>query len=51
MAIEETFSITLPFENQDPVYKGVFTRRPFRISHLAELVYLQQGGSTEQGKE
>ena len=43
MAIEETFAITLPDKAPNSVYKAVFTRQPFRISDLAELVYLQQG--------
>ena len=43
MKIEETFDITLPTDAPNPVYKVVFTRQPFRLSDLAELVYLQQG--------
>jgi formylglycine-generating enzyme len=43
MEIEEVFQITLPDNPSDPVYKAVFTRQPFRLADLAELVYLQQG--------
>jgi acyl carrier protein len=43
MEIEEAFEITLPDGGPDPVYKAVFTRQPFRLADLAELVYLQQG--------
>src|SRR3954451_20839662 len=43
MEIEEAFDITLPEGGPDPVYKAVFTRQPFRLGDLAELVYLQQG--------
>lgn len=43
MAIEAAFQVTLPDKTPDPVTKAVFTRQPFRLSDLAELVYLQQG--------
>src|SRR4051794_36077466 len=43
MAIEAAFDVALPDDAPDPVYKAVFTRRPFRLSDLAELVYLQHG--------
>jgi len=43
MAVEETFGVTIPDKAPNPVYKAVFTRQPFRLSDLAELVYLQQG--------
>jgi acyl carrier protein len=43
MVVEETFDIALPDNSSNPVYKAVFTRSPFRLSDLAELVYLQQG--------
>jgi len=50
MSIEESLSITLPDEAPNPVYKAVFTRQPFRLSDLAELVYLQQGTGTPERK-
>jgi len=50
MSIEERFSIALPNDAPNPVYKAVFTRQPFRISDLAELVYLQQGTGTPERK-
>jgi formylglycine-generating enzyme required for sulfatase activity len=33
----------LPERAPNPVYKAVFTRQPFRLADLAELVYLVQG--------
>ena len=42
LAIEEAFAVTLPDRPSDPVYKAVFTRQPFRLSDLAELVYLRR---------
>lgn len=50
MTIEEVFAITLPDDAPNPVYKAVFTRQPFRIADLAELVYLQQGTGTPERK-
>ncbi len=46
MKVEEAFGITLDEKSPNPVYKAVFTRQPFRLSDLAELVYLQQGTGT-----
>src|SRR5262245_23718242 len=46
MSLEEAFSVTIPNEPPNPVYKAVFTRRPFRLRDLAEAVYLQQGTGT-----
>jgi acyl carrier protein len=46
MALEETFQVTLPNDTPCPVYKAIFARQPFRLSDLAELVYLQQGTGT-----
>lgn len=43
MEIEEVFDVTLPEQAPNPVYKAVFTRQPFRLADLAELVHLQQG--------
>jgi acyl carrier protein len=43
MAIEDEFAVTFPDDAPNPVYKAVFTRNPFRLGDLAELVYLQQG--------
>ncbi|QDT44107.1 Serine/threonine-protein kinase pkn1 [Gimesia alba] len=40
MELEEHFNIVLPSETSDPVHKSIFTRQPFRISDLAELVYV-----------
>src|SRR5690349_11312498 len=48
MTIEETFGVTLPNDAPNPVYKAVFTRKPFLLSDLAELVYLQQGTGAPQ---
>lgn len=41
MEIEEEFGISLPSNSDDPIYKAVFTRRPFRIADIAELVVHQ----------
>jgi sulfatase modifying factor 1 len=43
MEIEEQFHVTMPESPSCPIYKAVFTRQPFRLADLAELVYLQQG--------
>jgi acyl carrier protein len=43
MEVEEAFQVTLPDQAADPVTKAVFTRQPFRLADLAELVYLRQG--------
>ena len=48
MTIEETFGVTLPSDAPNPVYKAIFTRSPFRLSDLAELVYVQQGTGTPE---
>lgn len=50
MAIEAAFQVTLPDKAPDPVAKAVFTRQPFRLSDLAELVYLQQGTGAPERK-
>ncbi len=42
MELEEHFSVTLPDDAPHPSYKAVFTRSPFRLRDLAELVYLQR---------
>jgi formylglycine-generating enzyme len=42
MEVEEAFDVTLPDSSSNPVYKAVFTRQPFRLADLAELVYLVQ---------
>jgi acyl carrier protein len=43
MEVEEAFDVTLPDDSPNPVFKAVFTRQPFRLADLAELVYLVQG--------
>lgn len=43
MELEQEFQITLPNDSPCPIYKSIFTRQPFRLSDLAEMVYLQQG--------
>ena len=42
-AIEERFGVTLPEDSPDPIFKTIFTRQPFTIADMAELVYIQQG--------
>jgi len=41
MALETHFDVSLD-QGRDPIGKAVFTRQPFRLSDLAEAVYLQQ---------
>jgi acyl carrier protein len=49
MDVEKEFCVTLPENPRNPVEKTVFTRQPFRLCDLAELVYFQQGtGSPER---
>ncbi|HEX4125258.1 MAG TPA: SUMF1/EgtB/PvdO family nonheme iron enzyme [Tepidisphaeraceae bacterium] len=43
MNLEDAFGIVLPDDPPNAPYKTVFTRDPFRLADLAELVYLQQG--------
>jgi acyl carrier protein len=43
MAIEKEFNVTLPADSPEPVFKAVFTRKPFRLSDIAELIYVLQG--------
>ena len=47
MELEDAFGIDLPEKASNPIYKSVFTRNPFRLSDLAELVYLQQGSQRQ----
>lgn len=41
MEIEERFGISLPDTSDDPIYKAVFARRPFRMADFGELVVHQ----------
>lgn len=50
MELEDGLDVTLPDEPPNSVYKSVFTRTPFRIRDLAELVYLQQGSGRPHRK-
>ena len=43
MQLEDEFLVTIPHQRAHPVGKAIFTRQPFRLSDLAEIVYLQQG--------
>src|SRR5690606_28824766 len=47
MAIEDHFGVVMPDRTPNhpygSVYKAVFTRQPFRLADLAEVVYLRQG--------
>lgn len=43
MELEEAFDSALPTDSSDPVFKSVFTRHPFRLADLVELVYINQG--------
>lgn len=42
MALESEFAVNLDYSNA-PIPKSIFTRNPFRLSDLAELIYLNQG--------
>ncbi len=43
MEIEESFDVEIRSETKNPVFKAVFTRHPFRVCDLAELVHFSQG--------
>lgn len=43
LALEDRFQVSLPLDPENPVGKSVFTRRPFRLCDLAEIIYLQPG--------
>ena len=45
MEVEDEFGIKLPDDSDNPVYKAVFTRSPFRISDFGELVFVQLADS------
>ena len=46
MELEATFAVDLSGDNAGTAFKSVFTRQPFRLRDLAELIYLQQGTGT-----
>jgi acyl carrier protein len=50
LELEAAFAVTLPEDAPNPVYKAVYTRRPFRLCDLAELVFLQQGTGAPERK-
>jgi hypothetical protein len=43
MALVDEFKITFLDDSLTLVGNSVFDRKPFRLSDLAEIVYLQQG--------
>jgi len=43
IAVEDEFDVFLDNDRRNPVGKAIFTRQPFRISDLAEAVYIQHG--------
>ncbi|MFI4852334.1 MAG: SUMF1/EgtB/PvdO family nonheme iron enzyme [Gimesia chilikensis] len=43
MSLEDAFQITIPDDPSDPIHKEIFTRQPFRLCDLVELVTLQMG--------
>ncbi|MCE9529564.1 MAG: SUMF1/EgtB/PvdO family nonheme iron enzyme, partial [Planctomycetes bacterium] len=51
MAIEQAFDVTLDDDPRNPVGKTIFTRAPFRISDLTELVYVQLGSGVPKPKK
>lgn len=49
MDLEDEFDVTIPKDSDNSLGKSLFTRRPFRLSDFAEIVYLQLGtGKPEQ---
>ncbi len=50
MELEDEFDVTIPNDYVNPVGKTVFARNPFRLSDLAEIVYLQHGSGTPDRK-
>jgi sulfatase modifying factor 1 len=50
MELEYEFDVTSPSDPPNSAYKSVFTRQPFRLSDMAELIYLQQGSGKPQRK-
>jgi sulfatase modifying factor 1 len=50
MELEDEFDVTIPNDHVNPIGKSVFARQPFRLSDLAEIVYLQQGSGTPDRK-
>ena len=48
MTLEEEFDIEIPNKSADPVAKTLFTRHPFRLRDMAEIVYLQQESNRPQ---
>lgn len=50
MELEDEFDVTIPNDSSNWAYKCVFTRQPFRLSDLAELIYLQQGSGSPPRK-
>src|SRR4051812_24367573 len=51
MEVEDEFDLALPDTPPHLAYKQVFTRSPFRLRDLAELVYLQQGSGKIHQKQ
>jgi sulfatase modifying factor 1 len=50
MELEDEFLVAIPDDPANAVGKSVFIRRPFRLSDLAEIVYLQQGTGKPERK-
>jgi hypothetical protein len=49
VTLEDDFLATIPTDLANPIGKSIFIRQPFRLSDLAEVVYLYQGtGSPER---
>jgi sulfatase modifying factor 1 len=51
LELEEAFDVTLADAPQCPIGKAVFIRQPFRLSDMAELIYLQQGTGTPNRRQ
>src|SRR5688572_12745474 len=43
MDLEERFGFAVPYDDDDPLFKSLFTRKEFRLADLAEVVYMSQG--------
>lgn len=50
MSLEDEFLVTLPNVPTNSFGKSIFTRQPFRLSDLAEIVYIQQGSGKPERK-
>lgn len=48
MELEDEFQVTIPEDGACPVGKSIFARQPFRLSDMAEVVYVNLGTGKPQ---